>query len=1810
MPLKNPQTITFVIIRNPLVPDVKQFEFREHTQGKPLSEYIGELQGRYVFSVNGRIVNQDDLHLEVPESGDVIAIAPVPMGGGGGGGKMVMRLVVVVALAVFTYGQSLPYTLPGLTGLTGATLLAAQAAVMIGGTLLINSMLPYKTNMGSAGGSGSLSGDQTYGIDGAKNTSTEGIPIPVVYGRHRQAGNIIGNYTTMEGQTQYLHLLLNAGEGVAAGVKVGSILINDQPIDTLSDAQYRFFYGNDGQDTTGVFDRQITPNQITVNRELKNSSVWTEYTTSVEKEVEGVRLDFLANLYAINDKGDIKPRSVSVVAQIKPYGAPDSQFVSLLTGITKADAANGWRIDIGGRQKATAEIVQVKRGVQYIDKTRPNIFDEATKTYKNHYVLQKGKYVLQGDAVTSTGSKVSNIDRIRDLGDPSKVVAAKTLSSPSGLGPYEYGDLVSNGVVVGSYHKFHPLNIIVNGYNGTSTANTGNDVITMTGSSTSATLRFSYESPRLPEGRYQIRVRRTSNDSDDSKIGDAMVLNEVSEIIYSDVAYNHTALMYLKIKVSDQISSMPKVTFENLGRVIRVWDEKAGLWVSSADVSSLGIPKSQKERTDYPGLSAEDNKKAVKKLGTLTPNYLALSVPAHMLPAATSGLYVQGFYDHDNPAWIAWDMLTDTRFGGGIEPGRLDFWAFKKWADFCRSKGLTYRAVIDSKETLWDSLAGVFRVGRAVPVRTGTRYTVSVEMPKETTMRFGVDNIVEGSFSINWMSLNDRANEIELTYFDEEYDYKQRIIKIYDRAALARGAKPVSTSFKLVGVVTNEQAVREANFMLNTNKLVETITFRAPVESLACTIGSVVEVQHDMMTWGEAGKLAEVRPVDESSYDLVLDHEINFESGKDWTMTVQASVVSRGVFTVESVSAGYVTLTGFDSAKVGRVTRAVKGNIDSPVLDVFKGSNGKQGIVMRDYDALVPGSTVSLFDTDAAFTVKAVPSAYGVKTDLVRISGVPAGFTPQKFDHFMLGFPQFMAKLFTVRSIGLTSDDMTREITALEYDERVFDDTDTDFVVVDNAYERSLTAVEDVSITESAIYDNGKLAVNVAISWTHSEPTYKNAEVTVRVNGGQIQRLGRKLTHADLILQTGDEIELTITPYSNSGKAGAMMQTGYTVTGLPNGNNTMVVTGGSVSPINGGVSVSDLVFDKYRVKFVEIWGIRQGVVIPAGYGEGIVGGATHIEDVADPSVITGEGVELYGVLLGYADQLGRFTHIVTKNEDAQAQFFYWARTVDLVDSEGPFSFVGSGRPTRATAFNDVTVYTYAVDAPARPTGGSYDSPSPDQEIWRASPDKTGVTNPAAKLFISSRRFSSVPELSDPLWSLPAVIYDPNDTTIVEDAIKPTNVIVTSAFGAIRVSWDLPTYEGHQKTQVFVQRVLVDADGKAREGAKLDTATMLAQESTSTMVSIPAASGYGYYVWVRHVNQAGVEGTLHSATGSFVLVRLTPADMSALLDKQVKYDFLANDVTDAITKAQADAVASASGQIKTLDTNLSAKISAVTGQVSSEVTDRKAAIADVGKTITTLDSTLRGLINTANGQISAEIANRQAAITSEQKARADLETSLTSNINGVKSSVSTLSSTVSTLDGKYTAQWGVKTSVGSITGGVGFFNDGTKTSFLIEADSLALISRNASGTVLRSSPFKVVNGQAYIADAFIDKATVSTLVAQTVTADYVNALGISANKIAAGSSISAPVITGGTLDMGQCYIKDGAAGFGQGGPFSGWGKTWNTIIYADGSLNTNKLNAVGAINIGVNSGATGINITQNRIDVRDEKGVLRVRIGLL
>ena len=224
---------------------------------------------------------------------------------------------------------------------------------------------------------------------------------------------------------------------------------------------------------------------------------------------------------------------------------------------------------------------------------------------------------------------------------------------------------------------------------------------------------------------------------------------------------------------------------------------------------------------------------------------------------------------------------------------------------------------------------------------------------------------------------------------------------------------------------------------------------------------------------------------------------------------------------------------------------------------------------------------------------------------------------------------------------------------------------------------------------------------------------------------------------------------------------------------------------------------------------------------------------------------------------------------------------------------------------------------------------------------------------------------------------------------------------------------------------------------------------------------------------------------------------------------------------------------------------------------------------------------------------------ETAITAEQTARANGDSAnataintLSATVDGHTASIQTNASAIAATNSTYTAQWSTKTTVGALNGGFGIFNDGTTTRFTVHANRFAIMDTSLGNTPF--IPFVVDNGKTVIADAFIRTAYIESLASGQITAAKINSLNLNAINI-----------TGGTLSLGggdnnMSFQEGGSAGFGKGGPYGGWGYGWNTIIYNDGSLYTNRLYASNGTFTGtVNANAgTFNNVTINEsCDVR-------------
>lgn len=256
------------------------------------------------------------------------------------------------------------------------------------------------------------------------------------------------------------------------------------------------------------------------------------------------------------------------------------------------------------------------------------------------------------------------------------------------------------------------------------------------------------------------------------------------------------------------------------------------------------------------------------------------------------------------PAWLAYYMLTEEKSGRGISPTRISQAKWAEWADWTErtvdgQRRAQFNGVFDgSPGSLKTALNHVENVGRAKVIPMGQQYSVVIDKPDVARGLYTYGKIKPGSFKVSWLPRSEKADEIEVEYYDRNKVYAAR--SVYARAS-DYGAitwTPKSSKITLIGCNNREQAQREAIFRMQKTELTtRTVKFSVPVEAVVMEPGAIVRVQHDSnkMTFG--GLLA----ADANGASITLDRAITLDSAtfgagvKAWVRDMDDNILERAI---------------------------------------------------------------------------------------------------------------------------------------------------------------------------------------------------------------------------------------------------------------------------------------------------------------------------------------------------------------------------------------------------------------------------------------------------------------------------------------------------------------------------------------------------------------------------------------------------------------------------------------------------------------------------------------------------------------------------------------------------------------------------------------------------------------------------------------------------------------------------------------------------------------------------------------------------
>ncbi|KAA0573495.1 DUF1983 domain-containing protein [Azospirillum sp. Sh1] len=524
---------------------------------------------------------------------------------------------------------------------------------------------------------------------------------------------------------------------------------------------------------------------------------------------------------------------------------------------------------------------------------------------------------------------------------------------------------------------------------------------TVTGKTTS-TYERSYRLDLAAYGSapYDIRVTRVTPDATATSVQNAFSWAYYTEIIDAKFEYPNSALIALKVNAEEFGSSVPARAYHVKG--------------------------------------------------------LKIKVPANYNPVART---YAGEWDGsfkvawtNNPAWVLYDLLTNTRYGLGksIPESAVDKWSLYSIAQYCDgpvksgeldSTGadvmeprFTFNGVISGRTEAYKVIQSIASTFRGLVFWSAGGVLARADMPNDPIKLVTPANVIDGKFTYSGTALKARHTAALITFNDPDDGYRSAI-EIVENPEMVRQYGWRQTEATAYGCTRRSQARRLGLWMLDSEQNeTETVTYQCSFDHLDVMPGDVVKVADP--AWAAVRMGGRLRAYDDAQQVVTLDDTVTLEASQSYVLAI--------------------TLPD------GRL-------VDCPVR-------------------------------------RPTPDSH--TTDQLAIDAGPlAGAVPQPNAVWILTATNLAPRLFRVRAVVEKSRGIY-EITALLHDPAKYARVENGVQLVQTATQavNSIAAPADLSAVESVYWVNGLPQARLTVSWsTSADARISGYRAYVLTPGGQWQ---------------------------------------------------------------------------------------------------------------------------------------------------------------------------------------------------------------------------------------------------------------------------------------------------------------------------------------------------------------------------------------------------------------------------------------------------------------------------------------------------------------------------------------------------------------------------------------------------------------------------------------------------------------------------------------------------------------------------------
>lgn len=354
---------------------------------------------------------------------------------------------------------------------------------------------------------------------------------------------------------------------------------------------------------------------------------------------------------------------------------------------------------------------------------------------------------------------------------------------------------------------------------------------------------------------WTIRLRKITADANSAKIGDTMTLQSFTEVIDAKLRYPNTALLYIEFDSSQFNGSIPQISCEPRGRVIRVPDNY------------------DPETRTYNG--------------------------------TWTGTFKWAWTD--NPAWIFYDLVVTNRFGLGnrLTAANIDKWTLYQVAQYCDQQvpdgkggsGTEPRYIcnvyVQERNDAYTVLRDFAAIFRGMTYWGGDQIVALADMPRDVDYSYTRSNVIDGRFTYASSTTKTRYTTALVSWSDPDNAYADAMEPVFEQELVARyGFNQLEMT--AIGCTRQSEANRKGRWGILTNNKDRVVSFDVGLDGNIPQPGYIIAVADELLS-GKVmgGRISDVngrvikldRVADAAAGDRLI---LNLPSGASQSRTIQA----------------------------------------------------------------------------------------------------------------------------------------------------------------------------------------------------------------------------------------------------------------------------------------------------------------------------------------------------------------------------------------------------------------------------------------------------------------------------------------------------------------------------------------------------------------------------------------------------------------------------------------------------------------------------------------------------------------------------------------------------------------------------------------------------------------------------------------------------------------------------------------------------------------------------------------------------------